>query len=71
MVSDQGTNSITNLNGLSVLTSIGGYLIIGENNALTQHNCSGSIDISKLRQGLFILEISSNELKIKQKLIIK
>ena len=35
LISDQGTNSITNLNGLNVITSINGYLVIGENNSLT------------------------------------
>lgn len=38
---------------------------------LTRYNCTGAIDISKLRQGIYIIELTSNGLKIRQKLVIR
>ena len=52
MISDPENNSITNLNGLSVLTSIGGYLIISGNNTL--NSFSGLENLISIGGGLEI-----------------
>lgn len=57
MISDPVNNSITNLNGLDVLTSIGGYLIVSGNSAL--ENFSGLENLLSIGG---ILEISYNNI---------
>lgn len=47
-------NNITNLNGLSVLTSIGGYLYINENNTLTR--LTGLDNLTSIGGYLYIYE---------------
>lgn len=52
VIYDQGTNNITNLNGLNVITSIGGFLVIGENNNLT--NLAGLENLNYIGENLEI-----------------
>lgn len=56
--------TISSIDQLTIFNQLG-------KKVMTLHNCSGTIDVSRLEQGIYIIELTSNELKIREKLIIE